>query len=868
MRQSLWLGSAALMAVLAAPIASALDISMPSLGIDGTMNNVVTVGAQMRMEERASDLIGKASINPSVCAGVFQSCQGLFKDQTYPADQLRNAPGAPTMRGDDGNLNYDQHQLTQGGIRLTQDVNLTKGDFGFFARTISFYDAVNDRKKDEFRGLITAENRDRVGTRNDPIANRYFEQVFGPGEATKLGRTDSTLRRQLVADIQLLEFNFYGKAALPLTEKELTFKIGRQTVNWGESTLLVINSINQAQPVNTNNLYRVGFQLEEVFTPINMVFASFDPFEGSTFEAFYQLEWQPVEIPAPGSFFSFVDSGTQNLVDYVNLSFGGSADDRDQVGRFLDNPLSLVTGTTAHIRRAPDREPDGFGQFGFALKNYFEDFNGGTEVSLYFMNYHSKLPYVSFFSGQASCARAEGNADGINAANTVDLLKVCPNLPALVVPSANQQFTNDAVGYITANALANPRILTDLGIGLDDLAALGPLLGGSVDPNATTYDDLVKLDSGPFFFDYPKNIRMCGMSFNTTVGDYSIQGEVAYRPNLPVQVSVIDVAFAAAQPFLTRCHDLDPTAPGAQTGCAGSQGGGVGFDPAVGGDQRTNYDGSDAVDGCTNGANCDTVNLIHGAAPRSARSFPSFLGPYRGATLGEGFVDENGRSVGGVEIPGYERLQVMQYNLGFTRVLGATDNWIGADQILAVAEIGATHVLNMPGLDELQFDAPGVYYHASAGADGSGFTLQDPTQPPSATNPYVPNGSQQQACSANTQCVAGPDGGRFNPVQANLRNFATPFSWGYRLVGIFKYESVLPGISLQPFVIYSEDVHGISPGPAGNFVRGRKSVNFNLETRYKSDFSFTVGYNWFFGGKEQNLYRDRDNLQVFARYLF
>ena len=92
----------------------------------------------------------------------------------------------------------------------------------------------------------------------------------------------------------------------------------------------------------------------------------------------------------------------------------------------------------------------------------------------------------------------------------------------------------------------------------------------SMDYELTGYraDDLVKLDSGPFFFDYPKNIKLYGLSFNTTVGDYSIQGEVAYRPNLPVQVSVIDVAFAAAQPFLTRCHDLDPTTPGAQTGCA------------------------------------------------------------------------------------------------------------------------------------------------------------------------------------------------------------------------------------------------------------------------------------------------------------
>jgi len=851
-----WLRKAALAAVVGAPLAAqAIDVSIPSLGIDGTMNNTVTVGAQLRTEKQAQDLIGKANIDPNVCGGIYQSCQGLFKGQIYPSQRLSQVPGAPSLRTDNGDLNYDKHELTQGGIRLTQDINFTKGEFGFFARTISFYDAVNDQRKDRYRTLVTADNDQRVGTTgpNTSASNRYFARVYGPGEETTVSRTDSTLRRQLVADVQLLEFNFFGKVPLPGTEKELSFKVGRQTVNWGESTLLVINSINQAQPVNTNNLYRFGFQLEEVFTPVNMAFASFEPYDGGTLEAFYQLEWQPVEIPAPGSFFSFVDVGTQNLGDYVNLSFGGSADDKDKTGFFLDNPLSLVTATTAHISRAPDRTPSGFGQFGVALKTYFENFNSGTEVSLFFMNYHSKLPYVSFLSGQPSCARAEGNTagpngTGINAANTVDLLKACPRLPALVDSRANQQFTSDAVTYISSNVLTNPRILTDLGIGLDDLAALGPLLGGNVDrsganANDLVYDDLVKLDSGPFFFDYPKNIQLYGLSFNTTVGDYSIQGEAAFRPNLPVQVSVIDVAFAAAQPFLTRCHD-------ATVGCAGSQGGGTGFDGTGTNDTpgRTSYAGSDAVDGCTGGVNgnCDTVNLILGAAPSSARSFPSFLVPYRGATLGEGF----GGGAGGVYIPGFERLQVMQYNLGLTRVLGATDNVIGADQILAVAEIGATQVLNMPGLDQLQFDAPGVYYHASAGADGSGA-----------------DGSRQ-ACSSNQQCVTGPDGARFNPVQANLHNFATPFSWGYRLVGIFKYESVLPGISLQPMVIYSEDVDGISPGPGGNFIRGRKSVNFNFETRYKSDFSFTVGYNWFFGGKEQNLYRDRDNLQVFARYLF
>lgn len=833
------------LATLAAAPVHAIDIGIESLGLEGTLNNNITLGAQLRLEERATDLIGKANLDPGVCSGIFQSCQSIFKDQIYPSQRLVAAPGSPSMRGDNGNLNYDQHELTQGGIRLTQDINLTRGEFGFFARTIAFYDAVNDQKKDQFRGLITRDNFQRVGTTdpadgNTTASNRYFARVYGPGEELELSRTDSTLRRQLIADIQLLEFNFYGKAPLPLTEKELTFKLGRQTVNWGESTLLVINSINQAQPVNANNLFRVGFQLEEVFTPVNMAFASIEPYEGGTLEAFYQFEWRPVEIPAPGSFMSFVDIGTQNLVDYVNLSFGGSADDADGSGFFLDNPLSLVTGTTASIARAPDRTPSNFGQYGFALKTYFEDFNAGTEVSLFFMNYHSKLPYVSFLSGQPSCARAEGNPQGENAANTLDIARLCPRLPAFVDQRANRQFTADFLDY----ALRNPAVLGDLGIsGPEDLAALPAVLGANADNNRADLDDLVKLDSGPFLLDYPENIQLYGVSFNTTLGEFSVQGEVAYRPNLPVQVSVIDVAFAAAQPFLTRCHDDT-------VGCAGTQGGGSGFDGTGTNEApgRSDFGGSDVIDGCTGGAggNCDTVNLILGAAPSSARSFPSFLVPYRGETLGEGF----GGGAGGVYIPGFERLQVMQYNLGLTRVLGATDNPIGADQILAVAEIGATHVLNQPSVDQLQLDAPGVYYHASAGADGSGA-----------------DGSRQ-ACSTNTQCVTGPDGLRFNPHQADLHNFATPFSWGYRLVGIFRYESVLPGISLQPFLIYSHDVDGISPGPAGNFVRGRQSVNFNFETRYKSSFTFTVGYNWFFGGKDLNLYRDRDNLQVFARYLF
>ena len=51
-------------------------------------------------------------------------------------------------------------------------------------------------------------------------------------------------------------------------------------------------------------------------------------------------------------------------------------------------------------------------------------------------------------------------------------------------------------------------------------------------------------------------------------------------------------------------------------------------------------------------------------------------------------------------------------------------------------------------------------------------------------------------------------------------------------------------------------------------MKGRKSVLANFETRYKEALSFTVGYGWFFGGGNNNLYRDRDFAQAYVKYQF
>jgi len=817
------------------------DVPLGDESIEASLDTSVTVGVGVRMQDRSSDLIGKANLDPGVCTGpngAYQSCQGVFKDQLYPAQRLVAAPGAPSINNDDGNLNYGKGDLISAPLKVTTDLALGWRDIGFFAKWLYFYDFVNNDFREYHPNRITRENYRQVGREvpqtsislpSDPrelLANPYglFTSLltnrpwgepgpnggrlsYGPGGVVRERRRDGETLREIGTDFQLLDALVYGK--LPLwAGRQLTVKVGRQTVNWGESTMLVLNSINQANPVNANNFNRIGYSVNEVFTPIGMVFASFEPWANTTLEGYYQLEWQNVEAPAPGSFFSDLDIGTDNAGSWLSPTTGGLAEDTDQIGRPADSPLSSLSNSSTSLRRLTDRRPQRQGQFGIAVKSYIETLGNGVELAGYFLNYHSRLPIASLYSAHASCARREGNALGLDARDLVTFFAACPDVPLL-------------------HALTHPQ-----------------------QPEARyATDSALPLDSVRFQLEYPENIRLYGLSFNAVAGDYSFQGEVAYRPDQPLQVDVQDLAFAALAPTLTRCHDRT-------LACAGSaQLGNIGIGYAEDGN-ATSYGPSEFTDASGRNPYPDVLTLGLGHLPGSARSFPSFVIPYRGGTVGENPPCAQGMSDAeyhpGIDcyIRGYERMAVYQFNFGTTRVLGATENPLGADQIIWVSEWGATWVPELPSLDQLQFEAPGTYYHASAGADGS-----------------AADGSRQ-ACSTNPACTVGPDGLRFNPHQQDLRAFPDPLSWGYRLIGIFSYESVLPSISLRPVLTWAHDVKGTSPGPAGSFVEGRKQAGAMLETRYRDSLSFNLGYTWFFGGGSDNTLRDRDYAQFFVRYQF
>lgn len=804
--------------------AKTFTLDLGGQSVDVVSNTTVIGGAAVRVEPRDKRLVGKANNDPEVCGRgpdgtlYFQDCQGLFKDQIFPAQRIHRARGLASLNFDQGNLNYDRGDVVQAPLRLNQDFNFTWGDYGLFVKGFAFYDPVNDDFDETHPNRITIDNADQVGylsfsnddqgartdSRPCPASRNPLGQpcgiVYGPGGSFKSKRRDDETLDEIGAGFHLLDLNVYGVVDVAswfggADGHEVTFKVGRQLINWGESTVQFFDSLNVANPASANNLFRLGGNgLDDFFLPINAVSLTTEVVPAGILSVHYQLEWNPLVAPSPGSYYSSVNVGTSNAGErnsqgrmFVDNGFGYTAEDPDAQGRLLDSPLSGITNTSNFIERLPDNEPGWKGQYGIEFKYYAESFNDGTEFGFFHMRYHSRTPMLSVYSVDDSCAKAPG----ANVTDGATFAAACPDLPVFHLPR------NDPFGA------------TDSAVPFDTLR--------------------VQLE-------YPRRIEMYGLSFNTTAGGaggISVQGEVAFRPNEPFQVAILDLAFAGYGPTLTHCH-LAP-------GCAGSNTG-----TGVGPDGNTMaYGSSDYVVDAANtpGAYKDSFDAAIGHIPGSGRSFPSFIIPYRGGVVGA--------NPGNSYIRGWEEFDAWQFNLGGTYVEGNTNFFpklVGADQAIWLFELAGRYIPDLPSLDRLQLEAPGLEYHASAGADGSGADRS------------------RQACSTNEACVFGPDGLRFNPHQQDRSFYPDKFSAGYSLVSLIRYESLLPGISVGAQIIFKHDVYNTSPGLASNFIEDRIIWDTLFEVRYKSNLSFHLGYQVFAGGGVANLLHDRDNARLFVKY--
>jgi hypothetical protein len=70
------------------------------------------------------------------------------------------------------------------------------------------------------------------------------------------------------------------------------------------------------------------------------------------------------------------------------------------------------------------------------------------------------------------------------------------------------------------------------------------LLGGAPDPTLLVPGLGGLLGGSGYFFEYPEDIRLYGMSFQTSVAGTSLGGEISYRPNMPMQITTGSMSVA------------------------------------------------------------------------------------------------------------------------------------------------------------------------------------------------------------------------------------------------------------------------------------------------------------------------------------
>ena len=567
-----------------------------------------------------------------------------------------------SVNGDDANLNYDS-VLFSNVAKGTHDLELDfkkLQDISLFLRGTYFVDFEN------IRG-------------DSPLSDKA--------------------KREVGRDMELLDA--YISYDLP-TSVPVNIRLGNQVLSWGESTFIQ-NGINVINPIDVTKFRIPGSELREALRPVPLLSVSLQASDNLTLEGFYQFKQEEMEIDPAGSYFStkdFVGPGGQ----YAMIGFGSFG--QPNMESFIDNPLYgllegeparvptissplfnpalppsaanapfLPSGSAAIPRGRSNRASDS-GQFGLAARYFAEGLND-TEFGFYFINYHSGLPVISAMTGRdilgelqptinlitagigqidAGLGQVEGGlgqVEGGLAEAEAGLAQVNGAIAQLEAADPNSP---DLVGLKTQQAtiigqkeglLAQQ---TELAAQQASLTAQRAGFAGQLNAIQTQLPQLYP-GTARYIFEYPEDIQLYGVSFNTEIGatGISLQGEVSYRRDVPLQVDDVELLLAG----------LTPARPSL---------GNIGVIPVV----DTNGDG-----------------------------VPDMGNPaWQGRSMTQlGQQDFNSY------VQGYRTFEVWQPQFTVTKLFGPT---LGASQWVIVGEAAATVVPDLPSKDVLRFDGPGT----------------------------------------------------------------------------------------------------------------------------------------------------------------
>ncbi len=497
--------------------ASALEFEFDD-GSRVNWNTTLSVGASWRAQEPDRRLYTRAD----------GSLIGLYTAPLVPGTAVGPRDGlAGNHAAGDGNLNYDKGDRFATPFKILTDVEYKKGNFGGLLRVKAWYDqALNE---EEVR--VGAQSNEFNGVRKGlgpvpgytlctgawtPSSNCM--PVSPPGQnlwpKAKL-RDDGFEDEQKFDNVYLLDAYVYGTFAVG--DSDLQLRLGNQVVNWGES--IFIQGVNQINPIDVPAARRAGAELKEILLPVWMAYANWGLSFGSV-EAFYQLKWNNTSVDGCGTYFTATstlisaDPGSCRSITVVggqlgNLAPGNAGNIVPQLG---SQPWQ-VSGSGTYVPAVKGKEASDSGQFGLAFRFPVDKID--TEIGLYAMNIHSRLPYSSGTGGTSP-----------------------GQLPA------NVRTAMQTAGYIGQDAYGwwwrTPGSTTLLRSLMPGPEAFFEGVIKSVN-NGTG----INLESGKGYWEYPEDIQIYGITAATNLFGWSTSAEVSYQADVPAQVNGNDLIGAS-----------------------------------------------------------------------------------------------------------------------------------------------------------------------------------------------------------------------------------------------------------------------------------------------------------------------------------
>jgi hypothetical protein len=368
---------------------------------------------------------------------------------------------------------------------------------------------LNYKKGSPFANVIKATTDVELKWKNFGVFGRgtcYYD--FDLHNSDKLGPVG---RERLGKDCVGLD-GFVSGAFEP-AGKTLRVRAGRQVISWGESTFIA-NGINVINPVDLSKIRIPGSELKEAFIPTTGIWASQELSKSASVEGFYLTNWDKIRLDPRGSYFSNNDTLSDDS-NRVIVSFGRRRDQHTPAG----NPVPPVI--------------PGLGAGAAALLGPYD-----PAASVWIPRSADRNPSDN---GQYGLAFRYLAHDFNNTEFGVYYMNYHSRVPLLGATKGTTTSALTTVPQLLTPICATPALVS--------LCASG---------------------TARYFAEYPENIRLFGLSFNTQAPmGIALQGEYSYRPNQPLQIATAEIILASlGLPNLITGFTQLPGAPTGATAAA------------------------------------------------------------------------------------------------------------------------------------------------------------------------------------------------------------------------------------------------------------------------------------------------------------